>query len=87
MRAVTAVLQGLADVVPEANAIVTNGNGNLPIVLPPMEKVYGYPEIVEIITGGHQGSLRSDGSTEVEIAAITSCCNEVGYGRLTCRTR
>jgi glycine reductase len=79
--------QGLADIVPEANAIVTNGNGNLPIVLPPMEKVYGYPEIVEIITGGHKGSLRRDGSMEVEIAAITSCCNEVGYGRLTCRPR
>lgn len=79
--------QGLADVVPEANAIVTNGNGNMLLKLPPMEKVLGYPEVVEVITGGFTGSLKEDGSMEVEIAAITSSCNEVGFGRLTCRIR
>jgi glycine reductase complex component B subunit alpha and beta len=79
--------QGLADIVPEADAIITNGNGNLPISLPPMDRVLGYPEVVEIITGGHQGSLKPDGSMDIEIAAIISCCNEVGYGRLTCKDK
>lgn len=79
--------QGLADVVPEADAIVTNGNGNMLLKLPPMDKVLGYLEVVEIITGGFTGSLKEDGSMEVELAAITSSCNEVGFGRLTCRTR
>lgn len=79
--------QGLADVVPEADAMVTNGNGNMLIKLPPMKKVLGYPEIVAIITGGSSDSLKDDGSMEVEIAAITSSCNEVGFGRLTCRQR
>lgn len=79
--------QGLADVVPEADAIVTNGNGNALVKLPPMEKVLGYPEVVEIITGGFPGSLKPDGSIEVELAALISSCNEVGFGRLTCRTR
>lgn len=79
--------QGLADVVPEADAIVTNGNGNMLIDLPPMEKVLGYPDVVEIITGGFASSLREDGSMQVEIAALLSSCSEVGLGKLTCRTK
>ncbi|MDW7662258.1 MAG: glycine/sarcosine/betaine reductase component B subunit [Bacillota bacterium] len=79
--------QGLADITPEADAVVTNGNGNMLLKLPPMDKVLGYPEVVEIITGGFEGSLKKDGSIEVEIAALTSSCNEVGFGRLTTKMR
>jgi glycine reductase complex component B subunit alpha and beta len=79
--------QGLADITPEADAVITNGNGNMLLKLPPMDKVLGYPEVVEIITGGFDGSLKEDGSIEVEIAALTSSCNEVGYGKLTTKMR
>ena len=42
--------QGLADVTPEADAVVTNGNGNQFVVLPKMERVIGDIETVRIIT-------------------------------------
>ena len=35
--------QGLADVTPEADAVVTNGNGNQFVTLPKMDKVIGKP--------------------------------------------
>lgn len=70
--------QGLADVTPEADAIVTNGNGNQYVELPPMDETIGYLEAVDVITGGHEGSLRPDGWIEVEIAAIMGSTVEVG---------
>lgn len=79
--------QGLADVTPEANAVITNGNGNELITLPPMEKVLGSLDSVEIITGGFDGSLHSDGSITVEIASIMGSLCELGYERLTTRLK
>jgi sarcosine reductase len=74
---------GLADVTPEADAIVTNGNGNEYVVLPPMEETIGHLEAVEVITGGHTGSLRPDGWIELEIAGIMGSTIEVGSENLT----
>lgn len=79
--------QGLADVTPEADAVITNGNGNELITLPPMEKVIGNLESVEIITGGFSGSLHQDGSITVEIASIMGSLCELGYERLTTRLK
>jgi sarcosine reductase len=76
------VSQGLADVTPEADAIVTNGNGNQYVVLPPMEETIGHLEAIEVITGGHAGSLRSDGFIELEIAGIMGSTVEVGSENL-----
>jgi sarcosine reductase len=75
--------QGLADVTPEADAIVTNGNGNQYVVLPPMEETIGHLEAIEVITGGHAGSLREDGWIEMEIAGIMGSTVEVGSENLT----
>ncbi|SHK57757.1 glycine/sarcosine/betaine reductase component B subunit [Tepidibacter formicigenes] len=75
--------QSLADADPKANAVVTGGNANEVIVLPPMEKVIGHVEFVDTIAGGFDGSLREDGSIEVEIQAITGATNETGFGYLT----
>jgi sarcosine reductase len=75
--------QGLADVTPEADAMVTNGNGNQYVVLPPMEETIGHLEAIEVITGGHAGSLREDGSIEMEIAGIMGSTVEVGSENLT----
>jgi sarcosine reductase len=74
--------QGLADVTPEADAIVTNGNGNQYVVLPPMEETIGHLEAVGVITGGNPGSLHSDGSIEMEIAGIMGSTVEVGSENL-----
>lgn len=74
--------QGLADVTPEADAIVTNGNGNQYVTLPPMEETIGHLEAIDVITGGHTGSLRPDGWIEMEIAGIMGSTVEVGSENL-----
>jgi len=79
--------QGLADVTPEADAVITNGNGNQLITLPAMEKVIGSIESVEIITGGFSGSLHNDGSITVELASIMGSLCELGYEHLTTRLK
>ena len=73
---------GLADVTPEADAIVTNGNGNQYVVLPPMEETIGHLEAITVITGGNAGSLSRDGSIELEIAGIMGSTVEVGSENL-----
>jgi sarcosine reductase len=74
--------QGLADVTPEADAIVTNGNGNQYVTLPPMDETIGHLEAIDVITGGHSGSLREDGWIEMEIAGIMGSTVEVGSENL-----
>ncbi len=79
--------QGLADVSQKADAVVTNGNGNELVTLPPMDKVIGSLESVETIVGGFKGSLHEDGSISVELASIISALNEFGYEKLTTRLK
>lgn len=79
--------QGLADVTSEADAVITNGNGNQLITLPAMDKVIGSIESVEIITGGFNGSLHNDGSITVELASIMGSLCELGYEHLTTRLK
>ena len=74
---------GLADSTPEADAVVTNGNGNQRVILPPMDTVIGWPESIDRITGGHAGSLGPDGSVDMEIAGIMGSTNELGLENLT----
>lgn len=78
--------QSLADSTPAGDAVVTGGNANEIIKLPVMKNVIGYPEVAEVIAGGFQGSLASDGSIIVELQAITGATSEVGYGYLSART-
>lgn len=73
---------GLADVTSEADAVVTNGNGNQKVTLPPMEETLGFLETVDRITGGHDGSLLSNGCIEMEIAGIMGSTNELGIENL-----
>lgn len=77
--------QSLADADSAANAVVTGGNANMVIVLEPMDKVIGYPEVADIIAGGFDGSLRADGSIEAELQVITGATNEMGFNRLSAR--
>ena len=77
--------QSLADASPLADAVVTGGNANEVIELPPMDKVIGYTKPVNSIAGGFDGSLKEDGSIVVELQAITGATNELGFNRLTAK--
>ena len=49
--------QSLADAVPEADTVVSCGQGNVIIHFQPMDKVIGTLEFVETMIGGYEGSL------------------------------
>ncbi|MBF0715539.1 glycine/sarcosine/betaine reductase component B subunit [Gemelliphila palaticanis] len=78
--------QSLADADPKADAVVTGGNANEVVVLPKLDKIIGHIEVVNVIAGGNQDSLREDGTIELEIQAITGSTNETGFGYLTAKT-
>jgi len=77
--------QGLADATPEMTAFVSAGNVNEMVELPAMEKVIGYPEAIENLSGGAEESLRTDGSMYVELQAIIGSTNELGFSRIGAR--
>ncbi len=77
--------QSLADADPLADAVVTGGNANEVIELPPMDKIIGYTEPVNSIAGGFDGSLRENGSIVVELQAITGATNELGFNKLSAK--
>lgn len=74
--------QSLADSCPEGNACVTAGNANEVVTLPAMDKVIGYPDEANVIAGGWDGSLSSDGTITVELQAIIGATSELGFTRL-----
>jgi glycine reductase len=76
--------QSLADSTPEADAIISTGNANEVLLLPPMETVIGPLPDIARLAGGYAGSLYDDGSLEVELQAIIGATNQLGYGRLRC---
>ena len=78
--------QSLADADVAADAVVTGGNANQVVVLPKLDKVIGHIDVVNVIAGGNQDSLREDGTIEVEIQAITGATNETGFGYLSTKT-
>lgn len=78
--------QSLADADAKADAVVTAGNANEIIKLPPMKKVIGHIEPVDVIAGGFKGSLKEDGSIEAELQIVTGSTNELGYNRMSAST-
>ncbi|WEG74075.1 glycine/sarcosine/betaine reductase component B subunit [Vagococcus intermedius] len=77
--------QSLADADKLATAVVTGGNANETIILPPMERLIGQTDYVNSIAGGFDGSLKEDGSIEVEIQAITGATNEMGFNKMSAK--
>ncbi len=77
--------QSLADADPAADAVVTGGNANEYVVLPPMDKVIGTLDYIDKIAGANENTLHDDGSLEVEIQVITGATNETGFGYLSAR--
>ncbi|WP_418965273.1 glycine/sarcosine/betaine reductase component B subunit [Cetobacterium sp.] len=77
--------QSLADADKLADAVVTGGNANELIELPPMDKIIGMVNYTDRIAGGYEGALREDGSILAEIQVITGATNELGYSKLSAR--
>ena len=77
--------QSLADADALADALVTGGNANEVVTLPPMDKVIGDNKPADTIAGGFDGSLQADGSITVEIQAIIGATNELGFNKRSAR--
>ncbi|RQD68079.1 MAG: beta-aspartyl-peptidase [Tindallia sp. MSAO_Bac2] len=69
-----------------ADAVVTTGNSNAMIQLPPMKKVIGDLKSIERTTGGFVGSVQSDGSLLIEVHGIMGSHNLQGYSKLSAVT-
>lgn len=78
--------ESLPDSVNEANAIVSTGNSNATILLPPMERVLGNLKEIERVTGGNVDSIQQDGSLLVEIHGIIGSHNLQGNIKLSAVT-
>lgn len=76
--------QSLADATPEMTAFVSTGNVNEMLLVPPMDKVIGWPESIAHLSGGAAESLRADGSMFMEMQAIIASTAEIGYNRVGC---
>lgn len=70
---------------PEADAVVTVGNTNEIVLLPPMEKVIGHPAAADVLAGSSPGALRSDGSLAVPFAVIVDAVSNLGMTKMTAR--
>ncbi len=77
--------QSLADADEKANAVVTGGNANEVVTLPPMEKVIGHMDYVSKIAGGFEGNIDENGNLTIELQAIIGATNELGFNKLTAR--
>ncbi len=75
--------ESLADAVKEADALVSCGQGNLVITMPPMDKIIGTLEDIETMIGGYDGSMKADGSIEAEIQIIISATSAFGCNKLS----
>jgi sarcosine reductase len=75
--------QSLADATPLADAIVSTGNANQRVLLPALAHTIGAVPDVERLAGGYAGSIKPDGSLEVELQAIMGATNELGFGTLS----
>ena len=78
--------QSLADADKAADAVITGGNANEVITLPPMDRIIGMLDYTDTIAGGFNGSLKEDGSIVAEIQIITGATNELGFNKLTAKT-
>ncbi len=74
--------QSLADAHPSADAIISTGNANELVILPPMEKTIGDASLLANLAGGYPKSLKPDGSIEIELQAIIGATNQLGFEKL-----
>ncbi|MGE5698514.1 MAG: glycine/sarcosine/betaine reductase component B subunit [Deltaproteobacteria bacterium] len=77
--------QSLVDGHPKADAIVSTGNANEVVVLPPLEKVIGDDRVITELAGGSSKCRLPDGSIAIELQAIIGSTNQLGFERISAR--
>jgi len=77
--------QSLADADRAADALISAGNANELIELPPQKKTIGRLSEVDRLAGGWAGSVEKGGRIRVELQTIIGATNELGFGRLSAR--
>ena len=78
--------QSLADAVPEADTMVSCGQGNIIVHFPAMDHVIGTLEFVETMIGGYEGCIKADGSFDAELQIIIASTIANGFNKLAART-
>jgi glycine reductase len=79
--------QSLVDTHPKADAIVSTGNANEVVVLPPLEKVIGDDRVLSELAGGSSKCRLPDGSIAIELQAIIGSTNQLGFERISSRVK
>jgi glycine reductase len=77
--------QSLADTTPRADAVVSVGNANELITLPPMKRVIGDIRVIEKMAGGVSDGLTKEGGITAELQVIVGSTNELGFELLSSR--
>ena len=76
----------LADAVPEADTMVSCGQGNIIIQFPPMDRLIGTMDYVESQIGGYAGCMNEDGSFDAELQIVIASTIANGFNKLAART-
>ena len=77
--------QSMADTTPQANAIVSVGNANERITLPPMDRIMGDQRVIHKMAGGSSGNLSKEEEVIAELQVILGSTNELGFEPLSSR--
>lgn len=72
----------LANSSPAADAVVSAGNNNEFVLLPPMDKTIGHLEAANVLAGGISDALKDDGSVLVRLAVIMDATSNLGITNL-----
>lgn len=75
----------LTDINHSADAVISSGNANMLIHLPPMQKTLGLPSSLGKLSGTFAHSLQADGSLILELQALIGATNELGFNKLSAR--
>lgn len=73
----------LADVCEEADTMISCGNGNVVIHFPPMERLIGMQDYIEMQIGGWVGCKHEDGGFDAEIQIIIASTIANGFNKLS----
>ncbi len=77
--------QSLVDTHKSADAIISTGNANEVILLPPQDKVIGDDSVITQLAGGSRKCLLPDGSLAVELQVVIGATNQLGFERTSTR--
>jgi glycine reductase len=77
--------QSLVDTHPSADAIISTGNANEVVILPPREKIIGDDSVITQLAGGSSKCWLPDGSVAVELQVLIGSNNQLGFEKTSTR--